>query len=147
MSAKKTEKRSSAVEPDAASATQSKFFAAAKRRAERLSKDPEKLQKIAAESYKSGASRSGAFTAVMDDFRTMIRLVVAYARGHYREIPADALVVVIAALIYVISPVDLIPDVVPGGFADDAAVVLWVVKTVRSELDKFRDWELGQTAT
>ena len=123
--------------------TNSKFFAAARKRAERLAKDPEKLQKIAEESYKSGATRSRHFSAVMDDFRTLIRLVVAYARGHYRDIPADSLVVVIAALVYVVSPADLIPDFVPGGFADDAAVIVWVVKAVRSELDAFRAWELG----
>lgn len=127
-------------------AANSKFFAAARMRAERLTKDPEKLQKIAEESYKSGAARSGPFTAVMDDFRTLIRLVVAYARGHYREIPTDALVVVVAGLVYVVSPLDLIPDFLPGGFADDAAVVVWVVKTVRSELDNFRAWELGADA-
>ena len=114
---------------------------------ERLTKDPEKLQKIAEESYKSGAARSGPFTAVMDDFRTLIRLVVAYARGHYREIPADALVVVVAGfLVYVVSPLDLIPDFLPGGFADDAAVVVWVVKSVRSELDNFRAWEARERA-
>jgi uncharacterized membrane protein YkvA (DUF1232 family) len=126
-----------------ATAANSKFFAAARKRAALLTKDPEKLQKIAEESYRSGAARSGSFTAVMDDFRTLIRLVVAYARGHYREIPPDSLVIVIAGLVYVVSPVDLIPDILPGGFADDAAVIVWVVKAVRTELDNFRAWELG----
>lgn len=83
----------------------------------------------------------------MDDFRVLIRLVVAYARGHYREIPPDALVVVVAGLVYVVSPVDLIPDFMPGGFADDAAVIVWIVKTVRAELDAFRAWELGALAS
>lgn len=130
-----------------ATAANSKFFAAARKRAALLAKDPEKLQKIAEESYRSGAARSGPFTAVMDDFRTLIRLVVAYARGHYREIPPDSLVIVIAGLVYVVSPVDLIPDFLPGGFADDAAVVVWVVKAVRTELDSFRAWELGADAS
>jgi uncharacterized membrane protein YkvA (DUF1232 family) len=121
----------------------SRFFASARKRAERVLNDPERLQQIAEDSYKSGASRSGPFGAVMDDFRTLIRLVVAYARGHYRDIPADALAMIVGGLLYVISPLDLIPDVLPGGFADDAAVVVWVVKTVRSELDAFRAWELG----
>lgn len=87
------------------------------------------------------------FAGVMDDFRVLIRLVVAYARGHYREIPPDALVVVVAGLVYVVSPVDLIPDFMPGGFADDAAVIVWIVKTVRAELDAFRAWELGALAS
>ena len=137
---KKTAPARVAAPQDAAG---SRFFASARKRAERVLNDPERLQQIAEDSYKSGASRSGPFGAVMDDFRTLIRLVVAYARGHYRDIPADALAMIVGGLLYVISPLDLIPDVLPGGFADDAAVVVWVVKTVRSELDAFRAWELG----
>jgi uncharacterized membrane protein YkvA (DUF1232 family) len=90
--------------------------------------------------------RSGPFAAVIDDFRALIRLVVAYARGHYRQIAADKLVIVVGGLIYVVSPVDVIPDVVPvAGFLDDASVIAWVIKTVRDELDAFREWEAGMT--
>ena len=88
--------------------------------------------------------RSGPFAAVIDDLRALIRLVVAYARGHYRQIPADALIIIIGGLIYVVSPVDLIPDAIPGvGFLDDATVIAWVIKTVRDELHLFREWEAG----
>jgi uncharacterized membrane protein YkvA (DUF1232 family) len=81
----------------------------------------------------------------MDDFRTLVRLVVAYARGNYREIPTDSLALVVGGLLYVVSPLDLIPDAVPVvGFMDDAVVVGWVIKAVREELDAFRAWELGQ---
>jgi uncharacterized membrane protein YkvA (DUF1232 family) len=127
-------------------AVSSRFFTRARKRAEVIVNDPEKLQKIAEESYKSGAARSGPFKDVMDDFRALIRLVVAYARGNYRAIPADSLVVIIAGLVYVVSPVDLVPDVLPGGFVDDAVVVAWVVRMVRGELEAFRAWELGSDA-
>lgn len=139
--AKKVASKAVAAAPE--NAPTSRFFAAARRRAEKVMNDPVRLQQIAEDSYKSGAARSGPFGAVMDDFRTFIRLVVAYARGHYRDIPADSLAMIVGSLLYVISPLDLIPDVLPGGFDDDAAVVVWVVKTVRSELDAFRAWELG----
>ncbi|RLV47726.1 DUF1232 domain-containing protein [Nocardioides mangrovicus] len=123
----------------------SKYFVRARSRAQRMLDDPEALKRVAEESYRSGASRSGPFTAVIDDFRTLVRLVVAYGRGHYREIPPDSLALVVAGLLYVVSPLDAIPDVVPGvGYLDDAVVVGWVIKSVRQELDAFRAWELGQ---
>ena len=107
--------------------------------------DPEALKRVADEAYSSGASRSGPFTAVMDEFRTLVRLVVAYARGNYRDIPPASLVTVVAGLVYVVSPLDLIPDPIPVlGFSDDAVVIGWVIKSVREELDAFRAWELGQ---
>jgi uncharacterized membrane protein YkvA (DUF1232 family) len=123
----------------------SKYFTKTQSRARKMLDDPEALQRMAAESDRSGASRSGPFAAVMDDFRALVRLVVAYARGNYRDIPPDSLAVVVGGLLYVVSPLDLIPDVLPGiGFLDDAAVIGWVIKSVRDELDAFRAWELGQ---
>lgn len=57
------------------------------------------------------------------------------------------LTVILAGLIYAVSPIDLIPDFLPGGFVDDAVVIGWVLKTVHVELDAFREWELGREAT
>lgn len=51
-------------------------------------------------------------------------------------------------MVYVVSPLDPIPDAVPGiGFLDDAAVIGYVISAVRDELDTFRDWELGSPDT
>lgn len=129
----------------ARSAPMSKYFAKARARARKMLDDPGALRRVADQSYRSGAARSGSFAGVMDDFRTLVRLVVAYARGNYREIPADSLALVVAGLIYVVSPLDLVPDALPVvGYLDDAVVVGWVIKSVREELDAFRAWELGQ---
>ena len=71
---------------------------------------------------------------------------MAYARGLYRQIPMDKLILVVGGLIYVVSPVDVIPDAIPAvGFLDDATVIAWVIKMVRDELDAFREWEAGTT--
>jgi uncharacterized membrane protein YkvA (DUF1232 family) len=41
-------------------------------------------------------------------------------------------------MVYFISPFDFIPDVLPFiGFTDDLALVLWVGKSIKSELDEF----------
>ena len=41
---------------------------------------------------------------------------------------------VIAALGYFILPLDLIPDALPGGFADDTAALIFVLKQVWNNL-------------
>jgi uncharacterized membrane protein YkvA (DUF1232 family) len=136
--------RRAAVGQLARSAPMSKYFTNARARAARMLDDPDALRKVADESFRSAASRSGPFAAVMDDFRTLVRLVVAYSRGNYRDIPPESLALVVAGLLYVVSPLDLIPDFVPGvGYLDDAVVVGWVIKSVRDELDAFRAWEVG----
>lgn len=132
----------------ARSAPTSKYFANARARARTMLDDPEALKRVAHESDRRGASRSGAFAPVMDDFRTLVRMVVAYARGNYRDIPIDSLALVVAGLLYVVSPLDLVPDALPVvGFLDDAVVVGWVIKSVRYELDAFRAWEVGQESS
>ena len=53
--------------------------------------------------------------------------------------------VTIAALLYVLSPIDLIPDFIPVvGYVDDALVVAVCIKLVQADLDKYRDWKLKQ---
>jgi uncharacterized membrane protein YkvA (DUF1232 family) len=65
-------------------------------------------------------------------------LVKAYVAGTYKKLPAITLMKIVAVLIYFISPFDFIPDVLPFvGFTDDLAVVLWVGKSIKNELDEF----------
>lgn len=66
------------------------------------------------------------------------QLMKAYIQGTYRKLPAIALAKIAAVLIYFISPFDFIPDVLPIiGFTDDLALVLWVGKSIKNELDEF----------
>jgi len=47
-----------------------------------------------------------------------------------------------AALIYFATPIDVVPDTLGAvGFVDDVAVVQTAIEAVRSELDRFREWE------
>ena len=79
---------------------------------------------------------------VKEKFTVLGRLIKAYALGHYRQVPWKSLLVIIAAVIYFVNPIDLIPDLVPVlGLSDDFAVLVWVYNTVSSEVDKFTAWE------
>jgi uncharacterized membrane protein YkvA (DUF1232 family) len=74
--------------------------------------------------------------------QAMLRLIRAYFRGEYRNVPQDTLVYVIAAVSYLVDPFDLIPDEVPFlGFLDDATVVSFTLTRTRQALDDFMIWE------
>ena len=74
--------------------------------------------------------------------QTMLRLVRAYHRSEYEQIPENALLWILAALNYLIDPFDLIPDATPVlGFVDDATVVEFVTDRTRQTLDDFMTWE------
>jgi uncharacterized membrane protein YkvA (DUF1232 family) len=74
--------------------------------------------------------------------QTMLRLIGAYERGEYKQVSNDTLTWIVAALNYLVDPLDLIPDMTPFlGFVDDATVVGFVVDKTRQTLDDFMVWE------
>lgn len=91
---------------------------------------------------KSGGLSGASFKVVRDELSLLARMVKAYASSDYRDIPWKTLVSIIAVLIYFVSPIDFIPDFLPiVGITDDIALVLWLVGSIRKDLDKFRLWE------
>ncbi|WP_103021232.1 YkvA family protein [Salinibacter altiplanensis] len=94
------------------------------------------------DAYAHLEANANALTAVWADLRTTLRLFVAWARRSYREVSTTSLVLLAAALLYFVTPVDAIPDALGViGFVDDVAVIQTAVGAVRNELDQFRDWE------
>ena len=78
--------------------------------------------------------------------QTMLRLIRAYHRGEYDQIPSNDLLWIVAALNYLIDPFDLIPDATPVlGFVDDATVIEFVTDKTRQTLDDFMMWETRVT--
>ncbi|MGV8843702.1 MAG: YkvA family protein [Pseudomonas sp.] len=91
-------------------------------------------------------NKSGRLGAVKDDLRLLQALCLAWWRGEYRAISAKALLSVVAALLYFLSPIDAIPDWLLGiGYVDDIAVLAWLMNTWRTELELFRAWRNRQT--
>lgn len=84
----------------------------------------------------------GSFQQLREEFFLMIELIKAYLRRDYRRVPVSLIVTLLGAVLYVVSPIDLIPDLIPGlGFVDDALVISLVLRQVRGELEQFRAWQ------
>lgn len=79
---------------------------------------------------------------MIDDIQCMICVVDSYVKKEYKEIPVSSIVSIVAALVYLLSPIDLIPDAIPVlGYLDDAAVVFLILNFgIDKDLDKYRSW-------
>lgn len=67
-----------------------------------------------------------------------------YIKGNYKEIPIASILALVGALIYFVSPVDLIPDILPGvGYVDDAMVISAALKIAHLDLEKYKRWKNG----
>lgn len=75
------------------------------------------------------------------DVPAVISLIRSYIRKEYKDIPVASVIAALAAVLYVVSPVDLIPDFVPGvGVLDDAAVFVVCWKMIHDDVDKYQEW-------
>jgi uncharacterized membrane protein YkvA (DUF1232 family) len=125
----------------------SRFFNIAREQALEFSKDPEKLNSLLQKADKKAHSeKKGALKDVWDSLMTMFRMLRAYGNGDYRKIPLKTLASVVASVIYFVMPVDFIPDMLLFfGFMDDAALIAWTVKSIKTDIDRFAEWEVDQT--
>ncbi len=70
------------------------------------------------------------------------RWVRATLSGDYTGTSRGRLGLLVAAVLYIVSPLDLIPDVVPlFGLADDAAVLAWIAAALLGDTDAYLRWE------
>jgi uncharacterized membrane protein YkvA (DUF1232 family) len=118
-------------------------FAKAVKSAKSYVGNPQRLQSLFEEAARQASSMpKEPFQETWPYFQAMLRLIRAYSQGNYRDVPESTLVVIIAAIIYVVDPLDVIPDALPAlGFLDDATVLALAVRRSRQTLDEFMAWE------
>lgn len=71
----------------------------------------------------------------------LFRLVRHWVKGEYPNVPKRTIVWAVIAILYFLSPFDLLPDILPGGYIDDIAFISYVVKKIQEDLTKFAQWE------
>jgi uncharacterized membrane protein YkvA (DUF1232 family) len=113
--------------------------------AEAFARQPRKLRILLDNAIeKAKQADKGAFKGLWPYLLAMLRLVRAFCGGKYKKIPWESLISIIIAIAYFASPLDLIPDFLPGiGYLDDAMIVRFVYRSVRTELNRFMEWESG----
>lgn len=108
--------------------------------------DEKQTGDLAEQAGKKADSARGALRKVFAELMDMIRLLKARALGRYKETPWKTMAMATAAVLYFVSPLDVIPDFIPFlGYLDDAFIIGWVMKSIRTDVQKFRQWESNPT--
>jgi uncharacterized membrane protein YkvA (DUF1232 family) len=114
-------------------------------RAEQIARNPkELLGLLTLAERRLDSVNAGPLTPIKRDVQTLLRLLRASGEGRYRDLSRKNLLLAGLGLLYLVSPLDVLPDFLPGGFADDAAVICFVLRKVRGELVTFEAWEQAQ---
>ncbi len=125
------------------------FFKNSFLKASRLSKNSKGIILLLGTVFTKMKSEGGGspFQKIKHKVRSLGLLLRHYANGSYRSVEGKNVVIILAGMIYFLSPVDLIPDILPViGFADDIALISFIYNSVSEELEKFELWLLNQKA-
>ncbi len=77
--------------------------------------------------------------------RILWEMIKDYIKGDYKEVPWSTITAIVAILLYILNPVDLIPDAIPGvGFIDDAMVLAVGWKMVQEDIENYSSWKCKQ---
>ena len=82
---------------------------------------------------------NGTLSKFLKDVKVYFRMLSDVFSRRYTRVPRGTVAAIIGSLLYVLSPVDLIPDVIPViGYLDDAAVLALCLKFVKHDVDEYK---------
>ncbi len=77
--------------------------------------------------------------------KIMIAMLRDVKNGVYPEVPWFTIATCVLALLYLLNPMDLIPDFIPGiGYVDDLSVLAIGTGWIESDLHKYLDWKIKE---
>ena len=76
----------------------------------------------------------------------MLALIQDFWKGSYRQIPWYVIAAIAASLLYVLSPMDMIPDfLLLFGYIDDAFMVGACLMMIEQQLAEYELWKIEQS--
>lgn len=117
------------------------------KKAKEYANDKEKSKGLVNDAFKKAKKfekKKGPLEEIWDNVQLLFGLIKDWASGEYKDIPMGSIVLIIIGLLYFVSPIDLVPDFIPGGIIDDALVLGLVIKQVMNDLDKYHLWKENQ---
>jgi uncharacterized membrane protein YkvA (DUF1232 family) len=117
-------------------------FDLAHKQAEECSNDKSRVGTLLSGAERKAERDRDRLGELWDTLGALIRLLRAWARGRYTVVPWRTLVFALAGILYFLDPLDIIPDPIPViGYVDDAAVLAFVLRAIRKDVERFLAWE------
>ena len=110
-------------------------------RAAEYIKDKSKVSTLLNLALRKGRS-SDSLRDIWERLQLGVNVLKDWVSGEYKELPKRSLVILTAALLYFITPTDLVPDFIPlSGYLDDATVIAFVYSQITKDLDNYKVWK------
>ncbi len=116
-------------------------------KAEDIVKDPDRFKTMLkdARAVMEGKGQ-GPLQEIADKLKLLLSMLNDYRNGDYTKLPLRTVLTIAGALLYLISPADVIPDFIPFiGMIDDIFIINFVWKQLSKDLAAYELWKTGSS--
>ena len=92
-------------------------------------------------------NNSGLLQKYSELAKLMYGMLKDYRKGVYSKVPWFTIATVAFSFLYILNPLDIIPDFIPGlGYIDDMAIFTFGLRFIESDLHNYLDWKIEKEA-
>ena len=98
--------------------------------AQKVMDNQEKIEKIAS---------NDTLHKYLADIKLYFQMLGDVLTGKYKKVPVGTIAAIVGTLLYVLSPIDFIPDFIPVvGYLDDAAMLALCLNFTRFDVEEYK---------
>lgn len=87
-------------------------------------------------------AQNGSLKKFAEDICLYFEMLKDIFTGKYKQVPFGTIAAIVGSLLYVLMPIDLIPDFIPGiGYLDDAGVITLCLNFTKVDLEKYKEFK------
>ena len=85
-----------------------------------------------------GIMKNQTLSKYLNDVTLYFQMLKDFFSGEYKNIPIGSIAAIVGTLLYVLSPIDLIPDFLPGGFLDDVGILIACLNFTKFDVEEYK---------
>jgi len=115
------------------------------KRADKYLNDKDKAMNLLDSAKQKAEKKQGPLHDAWEKIQLFFSVFDDWIKGRYKVIPFKSIAMITVGIIYFVIPTDIIPDFIFGlGFADDVAVLSFIIKQISKDLDDYKEWKQNQ---
>lgn len=89
-----------------------------------------------------GKMKDKNLAGFIEDVKIFFLMLKDFFTRKYTEVPVGTIMAIAGSLLYVLAPIDIIPDFIPVvGFLDDAGVIAACMNFVKVDIEKYKQFK------